>query len=378
MYKATLEKLQVLTIAFEKWLNKLFSQQYNPFYYHGAVPNLFMWTLFITGLLLFAYFQPTLDSAYISVNYISNKIPFGSVIRGLHRYSADAMMIAVLIHAIRVFFTDRYRKYRWIAWYSGIALLLCMFVIGITGYILVWDERSYMIVLMMTDALKQIPFIGHPLAKLFVNGEVISHYTMAMSFFLHVGISFLLFYLLWLHYLRISRPVTDVPLGLGLMLMSLLFLPASLIPVVSGKPAVMTLIPKEFPVDWFYLWIFPMFSNMSAMIVWTIVFIAVAILLAIPFLIVDEPKSPATVLLDNCVGCTLCAKDCPYEAIYMVPRTDHPKFKQLAIVIDARCAECGLCVGACAFKAIDLQHKHSKEIIAKIGDVMKEPAGAGI
>ena len=55
MYKATLEKLQVLTIAFEKWLNKIFSQQYNPFYYHGALPNLFMWTLFVTGLLLFAY-----------------------------------------------------------------------------------------------------------------------------------------------------------------------------------------------------------------------------------------------------------------------------------------------------------------------------------
>ena len=107
MYKKTLDKLQILTIDFEKFLNKVFSQQYNPFYYHGAVPNLFMWTLFITGLLLFAYFQPTLDSAYISVNYISTKIPFGQVVRGLHRYAADAMMIAVLIHAIRVYFTDR-------------------------------------------------------------------------------------------------------------------------------------------------------------------------------------------------------------------------------------------------------------------------------
>ena len=103
----------------------------------------------------------------------------------------------------------------------------------------------------------------------------------------------------------------------------------------------------------------------------------VAVLLAVPFLIVDQQKSPALVSLDNCVGCTLCAKDCPYEAIYMVPRTDHPKFKQLAIVIDSRCAECGLCVGACAFKAIDLPQNHSKEIIAKIGDVMKEPAGVG-
>ena len=377
MYKKTLDKLQVLTIDFEKFLNKVFSQQYNPFYYHGAVPNLFMWTLFITGILLFAYFQPTLDSAYISVNYISTKIPFGQIVRGLHRYAADAMMIAVLIHAIRVFFTDRYRKYRWIAWYSGVVLLLCMLVIGITGYFLVWDERSYMIVLMMADALKQIPFIGYSLAKLFVNGEVITHYTMAMSFFLHVGISFSLLYLLWLHYLRISRPVTDVPLGLGLLLFSSIMIPSALLPVVSGKPAVLTETPHEFPVDWFYLWIFPMFSGMPALVVWTALFIMVAVLLMVPYLIVDIPKSPAAVSLDNCVGCTLCAKDCPYEAIYMVPRTDHPKYKQLAIVIDSRCAECGLCVGACAFKAIDLPQKHSKEIIAKIGDVLKEPVGAG-
>ena len=373
MYKKTLEKLQVLTIAFEKGLNKIFSQQYNPFYYHGAVPNLFMWTLFVTGLFLFVYFQPTLDSAYISVNYISSKIPFGSVVRGMHRYAADAMMITVLIHAIRVYFTDRYRKYRWIAWYSGIALLICMLVIGITGYVLVWDERSYMIVLMMADTLKQIPLIGMPLAKLFVNGSSVTHYTMAMSFFLHVGISFFLLYLLWLHYLRISRPVTDVPLGLGLLLMATIILPAGLMPVISGKPAILTQTPKEFPVDWFYLWIFPMFSGMPAMVVWTILFIAVAVLLSVPYLITDEPKSPAAVSLNNCVGCTLCAKDCPYEAIYMVPRTDHPKFKQLAIVIESRCAECGLCVGACAFKAIDLNQNHSKEILAKIGDIMKEP-----
>ncbi len=376
MYKETLDKLQSATISFEKLLNKVFSQQYNPFYYHGAIPNFFMWTLFITGLLLFVYYQPTLDSAYISVNFITTKLPFGNIFRGLHRYSADAMMISVIIHAIRVYFTDRYRKYRWIAWYSGVLLIVSMLIIGITGYILVWDQRSYMIVLAMTDALKQIPLMGLPLAKLFVNGEVISHYTMAMSFFLHVGISFSLLFFLWLHYLRISRPVTDVPLGLGLGLFASVMLPASIYPVVSGKPAVLTQIPSEFPVDWFYLWVFPMFSGMPGLIVWTILFLSVAVLLALPFLVTDKQKSPAAVSLDNCVGCTLCAKDCPYEAIYMVPRTDHPKYKQLAIVIDARCSECGLCVGACAFKAIDLPEKHSKEVITKIGDLLKEPVGA--
>jgi CDP-4-dehydro-6-deoxyglucose reductase, E3 len=133
MYKQTLDKLQTLTVALEKGLNKIFSQQYNPFYYHGALPNFFLWVLFITGLLLFVYFQPTLDSAYISVNYLSTKVPFGNIARGLHRYAADAMMIAVVLHALRVFFTDRYRKYRWLAWFTGVFVFLFMFAIGITG-----------------------------------------------------------------------------------------------------------------------------------------------------------------------------------------------------------------------------------------------------
>lgn len=376
MYKETLEKLKIATIAFEKVLNKVFSQQYNPFYYHGAVPNFFLWTLLISGILIFVYYQPTLDSAYISVNYLSTKIPFGQVTRGIHRYAADAMMIAVIIHAIRVFFTDRYRKYRWIAWYSGIALLLCMLVIGITGYILVWDERSYLIVLMMTDALNAIPLVGPTLAKVFINGDVVSHYTMSLSFFLHIGVSFFLFFLLWLHYLRISRPVTDVPLGLGLLLFATLMIPAGLIPVVSGKPAVLTQIPTEFSVDWFYLWIFPLFSSAPALLAWTVLFIGVAVLLALPFLVTDKPKSPAQVVLSNCVGCTLCAKDCPYEAIYMVPRNDGSKYKQLAVVIDSRCSECGLCVGACAFKAIELSHEHTSDTMSKIQNVLKETAPA--
>lgn len=376
MYQATLRKFQTLTIAIEKVLNKVFSQQYNPFYYHGAIPNLFMWTLFISGLLLFVYYQPTLDSAYISVNYLSTKVPFGQISRGIHRYAADAMMIAVILHAVRVFLTDRYRKYRWIAWYSGIALILLMLVIGITGYILVWDERSYMIVLMLANALKAVPLIGTPLAKLFINGDVISHYTMSMAFFLHIGLSFSLLFFLWLHYLRISRPVTEVPLGLGLGLFSLVLIPAAAIPAISGVPAVLTKTPTEFPVDWFYLWVFPLLSSMPAMIVWTILFIAVAVSLALPFLITDKPKSPATVTLDNCVGCTLCAKDCPYEAIYMVPRNDGSKYKQLAVVIDQRCSECGLCVGACAFKAIELNHEHTNDTMGKIQSALQETGGA--
>ena len=60
------EPLQRLTLHIERGLNAVFSQRYNPFYYHGALPNFFIWVLYLTGLLLFAYYMPTLAGAYDS------------------------------------------------------------------------------------------------------------------------------------------------------------------------------------------------------------------------------------------------------------------------------------------------------------------------
>ena len=117
---------QKILLRLEDLLNKVLGSEQNVLYYHGAIPNFFMWVLFLSGLLLLAYYMPTLEGAYQSVEYITRKIPFGDMFRGIHRYAADGMMIAVVLHALRVYFTDRYRQYRMIAWYSGIALIFMM------------------------------------------------------------------------------------------------------------------------------------------------------------------------------------------------------------------------------------------------------------
>jgi len=121
------------TLWFEDVLNKIMSSKYNPFYYHGALPQFYLWVLYLSGLLLFAYYIPTIDNAYLSkklvnawtsVDYINNTLPFGAVFRGMHRYAGDAMVITIILHALRVWFTDRYRQYRWVQWVTGIALFL--------------------------------------------------------------------------------------------------------------------------------------------------------------------------------------------------------------------------------------------------------------
>lgn len=345
---------QVVFLRIEDALNKIFSSEQNILYYHGAMPNFFMWILFLSGLLLFVYYMPTLEGAYQSVEYITHKIPFGDMIRGIHRYAADAMLITVLLHALRVYFTDRYRSYRIIAWYSGIALIFMMTLIGISGYILVWDERSYIIVTKFSEFLAAFPIWGEAWSHAFINDNAISNYTMSMALFLHTGTSFSLLVMLWIHYMRISRPVVNVTWALGCLLGGTILIFAGLMPATSGPEAVLIATPTYFDMDWFYLWIFPVMDYLGN--VWTWVALAVVTLIAIllPEFVKSRDDEPATVSKDACVGCKLCSVDCPYEAIYMAPRTDGSKFKEIAVVIDARCAECGLCVGACNFDAIEL------------------------
>ena len=125
MYSSIPKGLTDFTLLVEKGTNTVVTNKYNPFYYHGALPQFYLWVLFLSGLLLFAYYIPTIDNAYFSenlvnawtsVDYITNTIPMGGVIRGIHRYAGDAMVITILLHALRVWVTDRYRQYRWIQW----------------------------------------------------------------------------------------------------------------------------------------------------------------------------------------------------------------------------------------------------------------------
>lgn len=367
---------QIVFLNIEEMLNKAFTREQNILYYHGALPNFFLWVLLLSGLLLFVYYMPTLEGAYQSVEYITTRIPFGDMVRGIHRYAADGMLFTALLHAVRVYFTDRYRTYRIIAWYSGIGLFFMLMIIGITGYILVWDERSYIIVLKITEWLKSFPVIGPSMATAFVNGDVISNYTLSMSLFLHYGISLSLLVVLWIHYMRISRPVVNVTWALGAFLAGLILFCAGYFPASSGPEAVDTVVPSYFAMDWFYLWFFPVLDALGNMGTWIFVIATTTFFILLPNFVNSKEREPVVVKSEKCVGCKLCSVDCPYEAIYMAPRNDESRYKEIAIVIDDRCAECGLCVGACNFDAIELPYNTSPDIMKDISWVTKELEGA--
>ena len=95
-----------------------------------------------------------------------------------------------------MWFTDRYRQYRWVQWVSGVVLLLMVLFIGQTGYYLVWDERSLLLTRMTVSALDALPIIGGPLKAWFLNGDTITNLTLSNFLFIHIGLSFALLFIL--------------------------------------------------------------------------------------------------------------------------------------------------------------------------------------
>ncbi|MBX9686011.1 MAG: cytochrome b N-terminal domain-containing protein [Candidatus Obscuribacterales bacterium] len=372
----------------EHYTNVALTSKYNPFYYHGAIPQFFLWVLFLSGLLLFGYYIPTIDSAYsskelinafTSVDYITNKIPFGNVVRGIHRYAGDAMVLTIVLHAIRVWFTDRYRQYRWLQWFTGVILLILVLFIGQTGYYLVWDERSLVLTRMTVTALEAIPVLGQALKAWFINGSAITNLTLSNYLFIHIGLSFFLLFGLWLHYVRMARPVVTPPPVINYALVAIVLVFVFFFPIHMEKMAVLTTQPTEFEMDWFFLWPYYMLTKMDPTTYWVVIsgITLFFTFLPLPFLVEAasgkvEPFDPAEVVGDKCTGCSLCDKDCPYEAIEMVPAPAGSRFKLRATVLPNRCSGCGLCVGACAFDAIDLPEQPDGEVTNKIKALLSQ------
>lgn len=368
VYQSLIARLQWLVLGLERVLNGVFSQKYNPFYYHGALPNFFLWVLFISGLLLFAYFNPTLAQAYPSLEYITTQIPSGALFRAVHRYAADGMMIFVLLHIARVWFTDRYREYRILPWVTGVILLTVLFLAGLTGYMLIWDADSVALTYLTLNFIKALPMVGPPLATLLVGGPVVSDFTLTHILFLHLAIPALMLFLLWWHYLRITRPVTNAPFALNILMFGGLLWVCGMWPVSIGQVPNLGSPIAEMDVDWLYM--LPqglLAQGWSTSAAWAVLLAIPVGLLVLPYLQKKNNRGDyAKVVSDNCTGCSLCYHDCPYEAITMLDRDDDTRFKRIATVDPGRCANCGLCVGACAFKAIEIPRKDTAVVFDDI------------
>lgn len=150
----------------------------------------------ITGVALALYYVPTPDHAYMSVKYISENIPFGVLIRGMHRWGASLIVVLAFLHLLRVFFMGAYKYPRELNWVVGVSMFVLILAFGFTGYLLPWDQRAYWATVVGTHVAHFTPLIGDFMVQILRAGEQVGVRTLARFYNLHVFVLPALFGLL--------------------------------------------------------------------------------------------------------------------------------------------------------------------------------------
>ena len=166
-----------------------------------------------TGVILAMYYQPDPNSAYESVQHITNDVTLGWLVRGMHRWGASVFIILMFFHMARVFLFGAYKYPRELNWIIGVLLLATGLFEGLTGYLLPFDQTAYWATVVAININGTAPFVGPFLASLLRGGAEIGPDTLARFYSLHMLlIPGALLGLITLHlYLVIRLGVTSPP-----------------------------------------------------------------------------------------------------------------------------------------------------------------------
>jgi quinol-cytochrome oxidoreductase complex cytochrome b subunit len=127
----------------------------------GGITFLLFMIELTTGILLMFYYRPVVEYAYMDTKSLIIDVPFGRVLRNIHRWGAHLMVLTVMMHMLRVFLTGSYKPPREFNWVIGVLLLIGTLLLSFTGYLLPWDQLAYWAVNVGTNMARATPFIGH-------------------------------------------------------------------------------------------------------------------------------------------------------------------------------------------------------------------------
>lgn len=335
-------------LALESWFNISFGTQWNPLYHLGTLSFFLFWVILVSGIYLFLFFHGSLDGAYESVEYMTHEQWYvGGVMRSLHRYASDAVVLTVLLHMFKEFASGRYRGFRWFSWVTGIPNLWIIVTVGITGYWLVWDELAQYVAIGSARLLDAVPIFPGSMTRNFVAGEMTDRFFILIELLHLLGQPLMLVFMLWLHVKRLSNVNINPPRGLAIGTFIALIALSLVKPAISHGPADLSTMPQVIHLDWFYLNAYPLLDAWSEGHTWMLATGVTLLLMILPWLPPRKDGAKAVVDLDHCNGCELCFDDCPFDAITVQARTDGARFEKEVVVDPALCAACGICAGSC-------------------------------
>jgi quinol-cytochrome oxidoreductase complex cytochrome b subunit len=203
-------RYRVHTTSFVFHIRPRYYQKASTWFTHtfrlGYLSTLFFIIEIITGLILMVYYVPSPAEAYQSILELQNEIPFGSLLRDLHRLGAEAMVAFVALHMLRTYLTGSYKKERSFTWLTGVFLLLITLFLSFSGYLLPWDQLAYWAVTIGTSMADSAPLLGNEVNLLLRGAQDIGAGGLLRFYLLHVVLVPLLgIVVLSVHYYKVGR-----------------------------------------------------------------------------------------------------------------------------------------------------------------------------
>ena len=190
----------------------------NAFYYcFGGMVFILIVLQILTGIFLSFYYVPDASGnpapAFTSVNFIMNHVYLGWLIRGVHFWGANLLIVMVVLHMARVYWTGSYRAPRELNWMVGVAMLFLVLVFSLTGYLLPWDTKAYWATSVTIQIAASAPILGHLIQTILQGGPTLGPDTLQRFFAIHVFIlPALVTVLMYVHFRLIRQHGISEPL----------------------------------------------------------------------------------------------------------------------------------------------------------------------
>ncbi len=207
------ERLDIHDYIKKDVLDKPIPKGVNLSYCFGGITFFLFLMLAATGYFMSIYYVPSPLQAYDVVDYMTYEVSLGYVIRGVHHWAANLMVVTVFLHMIRVYIYGAYKNPREINWITGVLLFCLVMAFGFTGYLLPWDQEAYWATRVGTSMMGTVPVVGEYALKALRGGTKLGALTLVRFYAFHViFLPIATVILLMGHFLMIRRQGISKPL----------------------------------------------------------------------------------------------------------------------------------------------------------------------
>ena len=285
MLKGLHKLLQWLFMRVEGLFNIAFGDKLNPLYHLGTITFFQFWLVSISGLYLYIFADTGVNDAYRSLESITHDQWWaGGIMRSIHRYASDGMILTMLLHMVRHFGFDRYRGFRWFSWATGVILIWLVYISGINGFMLPWDQLAQFVTVATAEMLDWLPIFKGTLIRNFIFEGAVNDRLFTLLAFIHLGAPLVVLMLMWIHVQRVPRAHTNPPRPIAIAVLVTMLVLSLAKPVVSQGPANLSIEVTTIDFDWFLLPIYPLIYSWPLERLWALLAGATVLLFLAPWL----------------------------------------------------------------------------------------------